>query len=50
MVPPLEVTLTRLPLAGAVMLLSASRTVSAPGVPLKLAAAKNRTLVSALRN
>ena len=39
-----------LPLVGAVMLLSASRTVSSPGVPLKLAVGKNRTLVAAVRN
>ena len=50
MVPPLEETLTVLPLLGAVMLLSASRTVSEPGVPLKLAAARKRRLVAAFKN
>ena len=49
-VPPLVVTLMMLPLVGAVMLLSTSRTVSSPGVPLKLAVGKNRTLVEAVRN
>ena len=32
------------------VLLSASRTVSKPGVPLKLAAGRKRTLVAAVRN
>ena len=48
--PPLEETLTVLPLVAAEMLLSASRTVSEPGVLLKLAAGTKRRLVAALKN